>query len=81
MKYPETVKDQQDKCPQVKDVEQEVIHDLANAEHEDEMSATKYHQPDYLYKNNSHVILSICVYKASEENSKFFFQKSSEINI
>ena len=54
MKYPAAARDLQDKCHQVKkDVEQEVTHDLAKAEHEDEMSATKYHQSDYLYKNKA----------------------------
>ena len=60
IKYPAAAKDQQDKCHQVKkDVEQEVTHDLANAGHEDEMSATKYHQPDYLYKSEASYVIEI----------------------
>ena len=72
IKYLSAAKDQQDKCHQVKkDVEQEVTHDLANAGHEDEMSATKYHQPDYLYKSDdSNVIDSFVlnIYIVKQQN-------------
>ena len=53
MKYPAAARDQQDKCHQVKDMEQEVTQGWSKTEHEDEMSTTKYYQPDYLYKNKA----------------------------
>ena len=58
MKLPAAAKDQQDKCHQVKiDVDQEVAHDLASVEHVDEMSTTKYHQPDYMYKSEASYVI------------------------
>ena len=62
MKLPAAAKDQQDKCHQFRiDVDQEVAHNLANAERVDEISATKHHQPHYMYKSKaSYVIKFIC---------------------
>ena len=58
MKLPTAAKDQQDECHQVKiDVDQEVAHDLASVEHVDEMSTTKYHQPDYMYKSEASYVI------------------------
>ena len=58
MKLPAAAKDQQHKYHQVKiDVNQEVTQHLAKAEHVDEMSATKYHQPDYMYKSKASYVI------------------------
>ena len=60
MKLWSAAKDQQDECHQVKiDVDQEVTQHLAKTKHVDEMSATKYHQPNYFYKSNASYVIEI----------------------